>query len=483
MKNLKKYAIIITILFIIYFLLFLSNLNDYFLADELDFFKMNETNPFYFLYQGFNRKYYRPAGLLFLHGLFYIFYFNPIPYHVASIILHVANSFLIYHISTKFFKKESTSIMVLFMSIIFVSLYFEAIIWIASYFELFYVLFTLISIEYFLKYLEGEKKEKKYFLISNIFLTVGFLFKESVFFMLIGYLAYEVSRYNFFKLNDFWDNFKDLIKNNLIYLTYIPLVSLLFLDRFVINLAMDSTIGQFFEIDTIVLLVLGACAAIVLYWIFVNKIKNENLKFVLITMLLYSFLLIFHMKSRIFYFPCLLWGLSLGFLFEYFNYDIFLWVKEINTVKTKKSLISICLIVLTITTSGFFIVYEKNLYSTLSISTYNICRTIEDIPNGEQQDIFIVNLNYFGPWYYAMVGIFFEAELFVRTGKSYNITIAYINVGDTSPYNGNPKAIPLTINEYNTLTNRSLYPNNTFFLYDISLKNLINITNLNYSQW
>ncbi|NHI92357.1 MAG: hypothetical protein EAX96_07620 [Candidatus Lokiarchaeota archaeon] len=479
----KTYIIIIIILFVIYVLLFFSNLNDYFIADELDFFEMQEKSPFYFLYQGFNKKYYRPLALAFLHGMYYLFYFNPIPYHLISIILHVSNSILIYHISRRFFKKESTSIIVLFITVIFVALYFEAIIWIASYFELLFVLSCLISIEFFLKYIDSEKKEIKYFIFSNIFVTVGYLFKESTFFLFLGYLLYEIVQYDFFDLDNLWNNLKDLVRKNLIYLTYIPLIILLFLGRFVINAQLESTISQFFEPQTLLLLIGGAGAAIVLYWIFVKKLNDNNLKLILIFTISYTFLCFFHIKSRIFYLPCLIGAISLGYIFEYFDFNLFSWINEFKSIKKKKNILSIFLIIGIIFTSGFFIIYQKNVYKFLSTSTYNICRTLDLVPNGDQKNIYILNLNYLGGYYFGLVDVFFEAELYLRHKKDYNITIAYINVGDTSLYSLNNRAIPLSIDEYNLLANTTINPNNVCFLFLSQSMTLKNITNLNYSQW
>ncbi len=482
-NTLKTYIVIIFILFVVYLLIFLTNLNDYFLADELDFFEMQEKSPFYFLYQGFNRKYYRPLGLAFLNSIYYLFYLNPIPYHLISISLHVANSVLIYHVSKRFFKKESTSIIVLFISVVFVALYFEAVIWVASYFELFFVLFCLISIEFFLKYLESREKNKKYFLLANLFLTVGFLFKESAFFLLLCYLMYEFSQFNFFDLDNLWLHMKNFIQKILIYLTFIPLLIILFIGRFLVNLRFESTITEFLDFQTLFILAGGALVALGLYWIFVYKIKNENLKFILMPTVMFAFLLIFHLKSRIFYFPCLMGAIALGFIFDHFNYDIFSWIKEIKSIKRRKNLFSVFFIVGITLISGFFIIYHKNIYKFLSTSNYNICRTLETVPNGDQKDIFIVNLYYFGGYYFSLVDIYFEAELYLRHKQDYNITTVYINVGDTSLYRYNDRSIPLSIEEYDNLTNTTLNPNHVCFLFLPLSMNILNITNKNYSEW
>ena len=482
-RTVRNYIIIIIILFLIYSLIFLSNINDYFLADELDFFEMQEKSPFYFLYQGFNRKYFRPLGLAFLHGLSYLFYFHPIPYHLISIALHVTNSILIYHLSKRFFKKESTSIIILFITIVLVSLYIEAIIWIAAYFELLFVLFCLISIEFYLKYIKSEKKNFKFFLLANLFVTLGYFFKESALFLFIGYLGYEFIQYNFFDIDNLWENLKNLIKKNLIYLSYIPLIVLFLIGRFYINPRLDTTITQFFDPTTLIILIGGAGAALLLYWVIINKIENDNLKFVLVPTLLYTFLCFFHLKSRIFYFSCLLGAICLGFLLDYYDFDLFSCVKDIRNIKKKKHLFSISLIVAIIVSSGFFIIYQKNIYEFLSTSNFNICRTLETVPNGHQKDIFILNCYYFGGYYFALVDIYFEAELYLRHKQDYNITTAYINVGDISLYANNHRSIPLTIEEYNLLTNTTINPNNVCFLFDPQSMNLINVTNLNYSQW
>ena len=476
----KTYIIIIFILFVIYLLLFLTNLNDYFLADELDFFEMQEKSPFYFLYQGFNRKYYRPLALAFLHGIYYLFYLNPIPYHLISISLHVANSVLIYHISKRFFKKETTAIIVLFITVVFVALYFEAVIWIASYFELLFVLFCLISIEFFLKYNESGREKKKFFLLANLFVTVGYFFKESTFFLFLGYLVYEICQYNFFDLDNLWINMKDFIKKNLLYLTYIPLVVFLIIGRFFINPRLDTTIAQFLDIQTLLLLGGGAVVALLLYWVFVNKINNDELKLILIPTLLYIFLSVFHLKSRIFYFPCLIGAIAIGFLFDHFNYDMFSWTKSIKALKQRRHIFSISLLIGITITSGFFVIYHKNTYEFLSNSTFNICRTLETVPNGDQKDIFIININYYGGYYFSLVDIYFEAELFLRHGKDYNITTAYINVGDTILYSNNQRSIPLTIGEYDNLTNTV---NVVCYLFIPQAMNIVNITTLNYSMW
>jgi len=458
-------------------------LNDYFLADELSFFEMQEKSPFYFLYQGFNRKYYRPLGLAFLHGIYYLYYLNPIPYHLISISLHVANSVLIYHISKRFFKKESTSIIILFITMAFVALYFEAIIWVASYFELLFVLFCLISIVFFLKYTGSGKEKKKFFLLANLFLTLGYFFKESTFFLFLGYLAFEFSQYDFFDLDNLWNNMKDFIKKNLIYLTFIPLVVFLIIGRFFINPRLDTTITQFLDIQTLLLLGGGAVVALLLYWVFVNKIDNDELKLILIPTLLYTFLSIFHVKSRIFYFPCLLGALAIGFLIDHLDYDMFSWIIDIKSIKRRRHIFSVSLIIGITITSGFFVVYHKNMYEFLSTSTYNICRTLETVPNGDQKDIFIINCYYFGGYYFSLVDIYFEADLYLRHGKDYNITTAYINVGDTSLYSSNHRSILLTIGEYNLLTNTTINPDNVCYLFLPNEMNILNITNKNYSQW
>ncbi|GEM_PF-2122238 len=127
---------------------------------------------------------------LLIYSLYLLFGINAMPYLIFSIFLHIVNTYLVYFFVTKLTQKQSIGI---FAALVFAvnSLHTQAITWIsASLATEGSALFLLLSLIYFLKYLQQDSRRAYYFSIG--FFIISLLFKESSFFLWVFLPIFDI---------------------------------------------------------------------------------------------------------------------------------------------------------------------------------------------------------------------------------------------------------------------------------------------------
>jgi len=123
---------------------------------------------------------FRPLVPVFFFALHQIFKLSPSGYHLTSIVLHILNSILFYHILLHFSLRKEIS---LFSAVLFVSHFAheETVFWISSNCVLCSWFFSLSSILTFVKWLKGGKTW--FYFLSLGLAVIALLFREDALFL------------------------------------------------------------------------------------------------------------------------------------------------------------------------------------------------------------------------------------------------------------------------------------------------------------
>lgn len=136
------------------------------------------NNPFIkdFSFQGlfniFTHSYitdYRPLSYLVYAVLFRIWELNPAPYHVINVLFHILNAFLVFLFVKRLIPDEKTAY---FSALVFAvhPMHVESVAWVSAFNDVFYTFFFLLSLLYYLTYLNGQKK---HFYLSLLFFVLS----------------------------------------------------------------------------------------------------------------------------------------------------------------------------------------------------------------------------------------------------------------------------------------------------------------------
>ncbi|MHA1144277.1 MAG: glycosyltransferase family 39 protein [Candidatus Helarchaeota archaeon] len=485
---------IIILICVVDLLIISTNLFDCLLSDELEFLHMGLERPFWFLYSGFNNKYYRPIPLLLLQSLYYVFGLNPLPYHLVSLALLISNHVLIYLIARMVSKSRLTPFLSVMGGILCASFYYEVIFWISTYFDLIFTAFCLAATYFFLKSRIKKERPALNFYLAVIFTTVGFLAKESALFMAVAFAIYEIARYDFRDTSKVFSNFKLLIKKNLCYLAFIPLLALFLLNRFVINPRLSSTLTMFTDPITLGFIGIGLIMAYICYEIFQRRLQDPIKQFFIISTAVFAFQYIFHTNSRILFLPLLFLPIVILLFFDRFDYSLFAWLKKVKHIRIRRVYLSVILISGLITGSTVFMLCHKTAYNQMSRTTLNMLDYLDEIPDIETKEIYLINLPDYTTFYWGVLDLYFEHGMFLYFGKTCNIT-QYFVYGNNTPafdmWHRDFKKVmglyfraeDLSIPAFDNLTNTTLNPNNQVYVYEPLTMSLRNVTNIPYYSW
>ncbi|MHA1383116.1 MAG: ArnT family glycosyltransferase [Candidatus Helarchaeota archaeon] len=199
MENIKN-KLPLFVIPIIVLILYLPNLNDFFLSDDFvylfyaNFFKV-WTNPL------LNSN---PFATIIFGVQFSIFKFDPLGYHLINIVLHSFNSFLVFFIINKLTNNEKMS---LFGSLLFATfpIFSEPLIWISGQFDLWMTAFILLSFFSYLKF--RNEKKKIWYLFSVIYFTCAILIRMIAAIFFVIYFIYDAL---------FDENFNNLIQDDIL---------------------------------------------------------------------------------------------------------------------------------------------------------------------------------------------------------------------------------------------------------------------------
>ncbi|MHA1377854.1 MAG: glycosyltransferase family 39 protein [Candidatus Helarchaeota archaeon] len=450
-------------------MIFIDYFNVYFISDELTFFFDSSVNSLYNLIHDFNGKYYRPIPILLMESLYFVFGNAPYPFRLTSMILHLINLYLLYILASKIFQKKLSPFLTISVMMLFSPVYYEIFFWVATYFDLLFVLFGLLSIIYFIKYL--ETREYIHFLSVVFFVTFSVLSKETGLFL--------IPLFGFFELTGA-EGIKRFIKKDFLkYISYLPLLLLFIFMRLATN-RFFTTIDSFLK-PLNLLIIGGGLIILIPFYFWMKKIKTSTKKFTILFSLVYTAPLLFHRTSRIFYFACVTYSLLLVYLFiDKYDFEILTWIKQLN-FKNAKTIILVMALSGLITGSAFYLQYSKSIYRVMGNSMENISNQIALMaPNAAQKNIYILYLPNFGPYYFGFYEQEIRQNLRLLTFQDYNINVIYILdmnpnylffdiLSLFSPYDY-PFSIgaePVNAPQFNQLTQDS---NNLILLYSIDFQ-------------
>ncbi len=229
LSELKKlvtsvYAVIIA-LFGLATVMYISMLNNFFVADDFTWLRWAAQAPanlltYFTQADGF---FYRPGTKLYFYLMYQFFWLNPVAYHLVSFVLHFAMSVLFFVLAKKIFKSKllATLCAILFLVM---SGFTENIFWIAATGHMINAVLGLLGLLLFIQW--EEKKNKYYYLLSLGSFALALFFHElGVIFPLL-ILAY--------KAKDGWKSVKNMLLRKDWLFLFVPVIGYLIL-RFLAN--------------------------------------------------------------------------------------------------------------------------------------------------------------------------------------------------------------------------------------------------------
>jgi protein O-mannosyl-transferase len=225
-KRIILIAIIISLGFAVYFN---TIFNEFVYDDRSVIIENSMINNFSgFISHIFDEKYfnysqettYRPIATLTYFVVYHFFKLNPLPYHLFSIFLHLANAFLVFILFSRIFKNDITGF---FISIIFMlhPIVTEPVNCISYNEDLIFTFFYLISFIFYIKGKENNNKRIIYFIISAASYFFSCFSKEMAVTLPVLIVIYDflnkVNEKNKYKLNHLLSSFKQVIKSNIGY--------------------------------------------------------------------------------------------------------------------------------------------------------------------------------------------------------------------------------------------------------------------------
>ncbi|MCL5439116.1 MAG: O-antigen ligase family protein [Patescibacteria group bacterium] len=199
-------AFIVIYIFLITFAVFWTIFGNFFVGDDFTWLKwaadckkvlyktglINCEPPWITMSNYFtnsNGFFYRPGIKIYFYISYAIFWLNPIPYHVFSVILHAIASSIIFILSKKILKSKLFGfITALFFLVL--GCHSEVVFWISSTGHLISVVFILFSLLFYI--LWKEKNNWIYFVSSVIAVFMAPLFYELGIIAPILIIAYEI---------------------------------------------------------------------------------------------------------------------------------------------------------------------------------------------------------------------------------------------------------------------------------------------------
>lgn len=171
----KKYILIFVV---VGFLVFIQSLFNGFVWDDIGGQVVNNYNLYgfdkifkIFIYNG--TLYYKPVFYLALNLLLSTFGNNPFPFHLVQLVIHIANTTLLFLLFSRFFKKNiSFTLALIFLVHPAIS---EAVFYVSALQDVLYPFFGLIA----LNILVANKKFKYKTALIFLFLVISLLSKET----------------------------------------------------------------------------------------------------------------------------------------------------------------------------------------------------------------------------------------------------------------------------------------------------------------
>jgi hypothetical protein len=144
----KKINLILFVLFLVNIFVYKDVLTQFFILDSGAWIEIVQgTTPLNILLK---KSEFRVVVFLFWHLNFFLFKFNYYFYHLFSLLIHIANSFLVFYLAKEILKRESIW-WAFFSALLFSVSYpkYEAIVWISGIGDLYSTFFFLSCLYFF----------------------------------------------------------------------------------------------------------------------------------------------------------------------------------------------------------------------------------------------------------------------------------------------------------------------------------------------
>ena len=155
-----------------------------FILNNPDVHKFNLLN--FFNENSFNREgYYRPLSAMYFSVMYALFGTNAFFYHFFQVLLHTLNTFLVFMLLQRFFKKQVALILTLFFLLHPIQV--ESVAFIGASQSVLFFFFGIIALSLSIK----EKLQTKSFFLIALLLLMSLLFKETAVIFIVVILAYQ----------------------------------------------------------------------------------------------------------------------------------------------------------------------------------------------------------------------------------------------------------------------------------------------------
>ena len=122
---------------------------------------------------------YQPLTTLSFALEYKLFGFNPMPFHITNILLHLCSTFLVFKIAERLSGNSTTAVVVSLLFAIH-PMHVEEVAWASERKDMLYALFYLLSVFCYLRYTDGGFKLKYYIATAGCFLLAVFSKTEAV---------------------------------------------------------------------------------------------------------------------------------------------------------------------------------------------------------------------------------------------------------------------------------------------------------------
>ncbi|MHA1143891.1 MAG: ArnT family glycosyltransferase [Candidatus Helarchaeota archaeon] len=221
LKISKSTLLIITIVVLVNILIVIWQLPIDLFRDAGEFliwFMTGSKNLNFFIFSD-DWQFYRPVTLQLMYFMYLVWGWNPVPYHLVTIVFGIFNGLLVYAVGLKALKNEYLAGLAVLLFLLASGIYYQVYYWVACFFYLFYAFFGLLGIYCFLKYYFADEKKWYWFILSIVFLSLSVLSNEAGIFTIVALPLFELLDVKFM----------DFLKRNVWkYMGFIP-IALIFL--------------------------------------------------------------------------------------------------------------------------------------------------------------------------------------------------------------------------------------------------------------
>jgi len=120
---------------------------------------------------------YSPLTTVLYFIIYHFFRLNPLPYHLLNVLVHLLNVWLVFKVTLQLSGKKITALIVMFLFAVH-PMNAEPVAWVSSLKDVLFAFFYLLSLSFYLRYLESGLIVQYYF-ITIVFFIVSLMSKSA----------------------------------------------------------------------------------------------------------------------------------------------------------------------------------------------------------------------------------------------------------------------------------------------------------------